>query len=230
MIATDLLTRDQLRAQLDEMARARYHHLHPFQLRMNAGELSPDEIRDWVLNRFYYQRTMPVKDAIVVSKLPGPQERRVWLQRIVEQDGSEDDPGGLELWLRLGDAVGLERSAMLDVSRLAPGARFAVDAYVNFCRKSSWQECVAASLTQIYAGDTIDERRSAFERHYRWIEPEGLEYFRRHGDHARRVSAAALDLLYAGLESRAAQEAAIAAFQLKCDVLWSLLDAIDAIR
>jgi len=230
MIATDLLTREQLRARLDELAQARYHHVHPFHLRMNAGELSADEVRDWVLNRFYYQRMMPVKDAVVLSKLPGPVERRAWLERIVEQDGTERDEGGLELWLRLGDAVGLERSVMSDPARLAPGTRFAVDAYVNFCRQATWQECVAASLTQIYAPDAMEDRRSAFEHHYRWIKPEGLEYFRRHGSHAHRASTSALDLLMPGLQTRAAQEAAVAAFRLKCDVLWSLLDAVDAIR
>ena len=36
----------------------RYHNLHPFHRRMDAGELSREELQRWVINRFYYQKSI----------------------------------------------------------------------------------------------------------------------------------------------------------------------------
>jgi pyrroloquinoline-quinone synthase len=213
--------------RLKATIRERYHDSHPFHQRMHAGSLTEDEVKHWIYNRFYYQRNLPAKDALIVAKLPDREARRRWLERIVEQDGRTADEGGLEDWLRLGQAAGLGRKAMLDDGRTVPGVRFAVDGYVSFCRENSWWEGVAASLTQLQVPELMDTRISAFEQHYRWVKTEGLAYFRRRRDVEPGHADHALSLVLEAADTRERQERALAAVRYKCDVLNGLLDALD---
>src|SRR5262249_12045457 len=194
---------------------------------MHEGGLNQAKFRGWILNRFYYQKNIRVKDALVLSKLPTREDRRKWLQRIIDHDGRQGNEGGIEAWLHLGEAAGLSRREMLDEQRILPGVRFAVDGYVNFCRLKPWREAVASSLTEIFAPDLVAKRIEVIERHYPWVKPEGLEYFRRRLNQAPRDVNHALDLVIRSARTRDDQENAIAALDFKCDVLWSVVDAIE---
>ena len=55
---------------------------------MDAGELTREELRRWVANRFYYQECIPIKDAAILSNCPEVEVRREWIQRIVDHDGT----------------------------------------------------------------------------------------------------------------------------------------------
>ncbi len=191
--ATDTAT-DEFVAALREHSR-RYHDQHPFHRRMNQGELGPEQIRCWVANRFCYQAAIPRKDAAIIANCPDREVRRRWLRRIVDHDGTADGEGGIEAWLRLGEAVGLTRREMEDQRHVVPGVRFAVDAYVTFARTRPWVEAVASSLTELFAPDLMAERLAAFERHYTWIDPQGLTYFRARLTQAPRDSAHALEVV-----------------------------------
>lgn len=204
-----------------------YHHQHPFHLRMNEGQSSPEEIRGWVANRFYYQANIPRKDAAILSNCPDRAVRRRWVQRIIDHDGTAEGDGGIESWLRLGDAVGLSRAEIEDERQLLPGVRFAVDAYVTFTRTRPWIEAVASSLTELFAPDLMTERLAAFERYYTWIDPEALAYFRTRIRQAPRDSEHGLELVRQHCVTPETQAAALAALSFKTDVLWSMLDAID---
>ena len=141
-----------------EMLRAhsrRYHDQHPFHVRMNAGLLGRRQIQGWVANRFYYQENIPRKDAAILSNCPDVEVRRRWIRRIVDHDGTAPGEGGIEAWLRLGEAAGLTREEITDHRHLVPGVRFAVDAYVNFTRTRPWVEAVASSLTELFAPDLM---------------------------------------------------------------------------
>ncbi|WP_299538079.1 pyrroloquinoline-quinone synthase PqqC [uncultured Streptomyces sp.] len=214
-------------AELRELARSRYHDAHPFNVRMHRGELSPDELRAWVANRFHYQTSIPVKDALILAKLPGPAMRRSWLRRIQDHDGIADGEGGIERWLRLGEAVGLERAEMESGRNVLPGVRFAVDGYVNFCRLAPVLEAVASSLTELCAPDIMTTRLETFPVHYPWIEESGLAYFRGRVPQGRRDGAEALAWVIDRARTREDQLRALSALAFKCDVLWSLLDAVE---
>jgi pyrroloquinoline-quinone synthase len=217
---------DEFVAALREQSR-RYHDQHPFHRRMNEGELGPEQIRCWVANRFAYQAAIPRKDAAILANCPDRQVRRRWIRRIHDHDGTADGEGGIEAWLRLGEAVGLGREEMEDQRHVVPGVRFAVDAYVTFARTRPWVEAVASSLTELFAPDLMAERLAAFERHYTWIDPQGLAYFRARLTQAPRDSAHALEVVTEHCRTPETQAAALAALSFKCDVLWSMLDAID---
>jgi pyrroloquinoline-quinone synthase len=206
---------------------SRYHDLHPFHVRMNNGELSREELQRWVANRYYYQRSIPLKDAAVLSNCPDADVRRVWIQRILDHDGSEAGSGGIESWLRLGEALGVGRDELESERRVLPGVRYAVDAYVNFCRARPWVEAVAASLTELFGPSAIRVRLEALERHYPWIDPAGLEYFRTRLEQAPRDAQYALDVVVERCRTRESQERAVAALAFKCDLLWAQLEAIE---
>lgn len=205
----------------------RYHDQHPFHVRMNTGRLSRRQIQGWVANRFYYQENIPRKDAAILANCPDRAVRRRWLRRIIDHDGVTGAEGGIESWLGLAEAVGLTRAEVLDERHVVPGVRFAVDAYVTFARTRPWVEAVASSLTELFAPDLMSERIAAFERYYPWIDREGLSYFRSRLHQAPRDAQHALELVTEHCRSTTDQQRAIAALSFKCDVLWSMLDAID---
>ncbi len=221
-----LLTPEELEAALRSQHR-RYHHLHPFHQRMNAGELTPEEVRGWVANRFYYQKSIPLKDAAILSNCPEVEVRREWIGRIIDHDGQTPGSGGIEAWLRLGEAVGLSRSQLKSEDYVLPGVRYAVDAYVNFCRSRPWIESVAASLTELFGPDAIRDRLLALEQHYPWIDPAGFEYFRVRLQQAPRDASYALNLVLERCRTIETQQRAIQALIFKCDLLWSQLEAIE---
>lgn len=205
----------------------RYHHLHPFHQRMNAGKLTLEEVRRWVANRFYYQKSIPLKDAAILANCPDHEVRRQWIQRIIDHDGRTQGEGGIEAWLRLGEAAGLSRAELLDERYVLPGVRYAVDAYVNFCRTKPWIEAVAASLTELFGPDAIRVRLAALEQHYQWIDPKGFDYFRVRLQQAPQDARYALNLVLHHCRTRSAQERAVQALAFKCDLLWAQLEAIE---
>jgi pyrroloquinoline-quinone synthase len=205
----------------------RYHNLHPFHRRMDAGELSREELQRWVTNRFYYQKCIPLKDAAILSNCPEVAVRREWIQRIIDHDGTSDEAGGIESWLRLGEALDVSRPHLESERGVLPAVRYAVDAYVNFARQRPWVEAVASSLTELFGPAAIRVRLEALERHYPWIDAAGLEYFRTRLVKAPRDADYALALTVERCRTREHQEAAIAALRFKTEMLWAQLDAIE---
>src|SRR6185437_3242425 len=205
----------------------RYHNLHPFHQRMDAGALTREELQRWVANRFYYQASIPLKDAAIMSNCPEVAIRREWIQRIIDHDGTAESDGGIESWLRLGEALGVSREKLASERGLLPGVRYAVDAYVNFARQRPWIEAVASSLTELFGPAAIRVRLAALERHYPWIDPAGLEYFRTRLVKAPRDADYALGLVVERCRTLDQQDAAVAALRFKTQVLWAQLDAIE---
>ena len=221
-------SRNEFTRRLRSVGSNRYHDQHPFHRLMNQGRLSPEAIRGWVANRFYYQQNIPIKDAAIVSNCPIREVRRLWLHRIVDHDGTSEGEGGIEAWLRLGEAAGLPRKELLDERHLLPGVRFAVDAYVTFARAKPWPIAVASSLTELFAPDLMAQRLAAFEKYYTWVKPWGFDYFRRRVVQAKVDSREGLNLTLTFCNTAPLQREAVRALSFKCDVLWSMLDVIRA--
>ncbi|PHR81085.1 MAG: pyrroloquinoline quinone biosynthesis protein C [Colwellia sp.] len=220
-------TREQFEQKLKDKGQL-YHIHHPFHIAMHKGECSEEEIRGWVANRFYYQVNIPIKDAAIMANCRDIKTRRLWIQRILDHDGNagEQTLGGIEAWLRLGEAVGLDRQDLLDEKFVLPGVRFAVDAYVNFARKASWQQAACSSLTEMFAPEIHQSRLDSWPQNYPWIKPEGLEYFQIRLSQARRDVNHGLQITLDHFTSREAQEEALNILQFKLDILWSMLDSM----
>jgi pyrroloquinoline-quinone synthase len=222
----DRWSEEEFLVKLQEVGAQGYHHLHPFHIRMNAGDLDRDSIRLWVANRFYYQRNIPRKDAAILANCPVREVRQKWIKRIIDHDGAAGQVGGIEKWIRLGIACNLAAEEIMDERHVRPGVRFAVDSYLNFAWTQPWPIAIASSLTEMFAPNLMTKRLDAFQKHYAWIASEGLDYFRARLTQAREDSEFALNLTLERCLDRTMQEAAIHALRFKCDVLWSMLDAL----
>jgi pyrroloquinoline-quinone synthase len=222
---SDAWSAAEFEAQLKARGRS-YHIHHPFNVMLNTGAASPEQIRGWVANRFYYQINIPIKDAAILSNCPDRAVRRSWVQRILDHDGYGEDPGGIESWLRLAVAVGLSRSTVEDLSQVLPGVRFAVDAYVNFARRAPWQEAVCSSLTELFAPEIHKQRLANWPTHYPWIDRAALEYFQSRVSLARRDVEFGLAFTLGYFTTPALQQRALEILQFKLDVLWQMSDAM----
>ena len=215
-------------AWLRREGESRYHDRHPFHALMHDGKLTKMQLQQWVLNRYYYQTRIPIKDAIILSKSEDPAFRRMWIQRIHDHDGSAPDEGGLALWLRLARGVGLDAEEVMSCRSVLPGVRFACDGYVELVRDRSLVEAVASSLTEFFAPDLMTQRVLAWERHYSWVSSDMLEYFRARVPRARRDSDQAMHFVVRHATTHALQEQCVAALIRKTEILWHLLDCLYA--
>lgn len=221
-----LLTPTEFEAAFRAIGAARYHNLHPFHKLLHAGRLDRRQVQAWALNRYIYQCRIPVKDAIIVSRLPTPELRATWRVRIEDHDGTDGSDGGIARWLRLTDGLGLPREDVVSERLALPGTIFAADAYVHFTRDRPVLEAVASSLTEMFAPTIIAERVQGMLAGYDFILKETLAYFGERMTQAPRDADFALGFCTAHARTREAQELCLKALEFKCSVLWSMLDAL----
>jgi pyrroloquinoline-quinone synthase len=226
----DVLDRAAFIERMREEGARRYHDRHPFHARMHAGTLTRDELRAWVVNRYYYQTRIPLKDALIVAKAEDREFRRTWIRRIHDQDGDDMREGGLAMWWQLAAALDIDRDALEQHREVLPGVRLACDSYVSFVREASLVEAVASSLTEWFAPDLMRDRIEAWEQHYPWIPSEALTYFRIRVPRARHDSDHALGFVLINASTRDLQDRCIAALVRKTEILWHLLDCIEMVK
>ena len=222
---SELLTAVELAARLRAVGEERYHHRHPFHLLMHEGKLTRGQLQAWALNRFYYQSRIPVKDALVLSRTNDAEFRRLWRKRLVDHDGERPGDGGIERWLKLAEATGLNRERVELGREVLPAVRYAVNAYLELVSRRSFLEAVASSLTEMFSRDLIALRMDALRKHYPWLEP-GLAYFEARLTQGPEDAKFALAWVTKHAGTRAEQELAIEALRAKCDILWAQLDAL----
>jgi pyrroloquinoline-quinone synthase len=219
------LTRAELEAALRTIGAERYHHRHPFHLLMHEGKLTRGQLQAWALNRYYYQSIIPIKDAIILSRAEDPAFRRAWRKRIVDHDGDGTRPGGIEKWIQLAKATGLDAERVASEKGILPGVRYAVNAYLDLVSKGTFLEAVASSLTEMFSRDLIALRVDRLRQHYPWLSG-GLTYFDGRLIQAPEDAQFALAWVSEFARTRAEQELALGALRAKCDILWAQLDAL----
>jgi pyrroloquinoline-quinone synthase len=219
------LTVEELRMRLRTVGEQRYHHKHPFHLLMHEGKLTRGQLQAWVLNRYYYQSRIPIKDAVILSRSDDPEFRRAWRKRVLDHDGDNDPEGGIERWIRLAKALGLPRERIVSCKEVLPGVRYAVDAYVDLVKNRSLLEAVASSLTELFSRDLITLRMDALRQHYPWLSG-GLEYFEVRLDQAPADAQFAFQFVAQHARTYEKQDKAIQALREKCEILWAQLDAL----
>jgi pyrroloquinoline-quinone synthase len=223
--AKALLSQSEVVARLKRIGEERYHHRHPFHLLMHEGKLTRGQLQAWALNRYCYQSRIPIKDAIILSRSDDMDFRRAWRKRIIDHDGEDGRPGGIEKWLRLAEATGLDRQKVARGEGVLPAVKYAVDAYVRWVTERSFLEAVASSLTELFAGTLITLRLDALNKHYPWLS-NGLSYFEARLSQAPADAEFALDWVLRHAQTPEQQELALGALRTKCDILWAQLDAI----
>lgn len=223
---SSVLTRGELEARLREIGEKRYHILHPFHRMLHTGKCSKGQVEAWALNRYYYQAMIPLKDASLIGRCEDQVLRREWRKRLEDHDGDDERPGGIERWLKLTDGLGLDRADVMSTRLLLPATRFAVQAYVHYVRERSMLEAVASCLTELFSPQIITERMSGMLANYDYVTPEILSYFDKRPPQAERDATFALDWVKQHARTAEQQQAVMDTLIFKCDVLWSMMDAL----
>src|SRR6266545_2146300 len=174
---------EELEAALRQIGAMRYHNLHPFHRLLHGGKLNKGQVQAWALNRYYYQSTIPIKDAVVISRFRDRGIRREWRHRLEDHDGD------------------------LSTEGIPPATRFAVDAYVHFVRDRAPLEAIASSLTELFAPKLHEERISGMLAHYDFVNPDIMSYFSRRLTQAPRDANFALDYVKKHATTPAEREA-----------------------
>ncbi|MEM6934008.1 MAG: pyrroloquinoline-quinone synthase PqqC [Pseudomonadota bacterium] len=223
------LTPDALETALRRIGETQYHHLHPFHKRLHSGGCSIDEVRAWALNRYCYQRIIPHKDSIILSRLESTELRRIWRQRILDHDGEIGDApeGGLRRWLALTDGLGLDRQYVTSMEGALPSIRFACNAYLSYVSTGTELQMIASSLTEMFSPMIIGQRVAGMLKHYDFISEDILRYFNHRLSEAPRDADFALEYVKTHAVTEATQTAALKALEFKCGMLWAQLDAIE---
>ncbi len=202
---------DELEAMLRHIGATRYHNLHPFHRLLHGGKLNKGQVQAWALNRYFYQSTIPLKDAMVISRFRDRATRIEWRHRIEDHDGDIGSEGGIERWLKLTEGLGLDSAYVESTEGILPATRFAVEAYVHFCRDKTPLEAIASSLTELFAPNLHEERISGMLQHYDFVNPDIMSYFSR-----RLTQAPARRGLRAGIRQGAREDARRARGGLQC--------------
>jgi coenzyme PQQ biosynthesis protein C len=223
---TTLLTPDELEAKLRDIGARRYHRQHPFHHMMYNGECTRGQLRAWALNRYCYQAMIPVKDASLIARCHDSDLRREWRSRLADHDGNAPGEGGIARWLKLTDGLGLDREYVTSLQGVLPATRFAVEAYVHFVAEKTLLEAVASSLTELFSPTIIGERMEGMLKHYAFVSEATMAYFSARPPQARRDSDFALAYVKQNARTPEQQLLVLKALEFKCDVLWSMLDAL----
>ncbi|MCH8836130.1 MAG: pyrroloquinoline-quinone synthase PqqC, partial [Proteobacteria bacterium] len=198
------MSADELERRLRAIGAERYHDRHPFHTLLHGGRLDKGQVQAWVLNRYYYQSRIPMKDAALISRVEDPALRREWRGRIVDHDGSGPGDGGIERWLVLAEGVGLDRAYVMSTAGVLAATRFAVDAYVRFVRERPLVEAVASSLTELFAPAIHRERIAGLLEHYDFANEKTMAYFNRRLEEAPKDVKFGLD--YVRREARTPEQ------------------------
>ncbi len=221
-----LMTPAELEAAIRAVGAERYHDKHLFHRLLHGGGLNKGQVQAWALNRYCYQAAVPRKDAALISRVHDCELRREWTHRLLDHDGSEGEEGGIERWLVLTEALGLDRAYVISMQGALPATRFAVEAYVDFVRQRTLLEAVASSLTELFAPSIHRERVAGMLENYDFIDERAVRYFRRRLDQANRDADFALAYVKRHAETPQEQMAVVDAVRFKCNVLWAQLDAL----
>ena len=219
-------TREAFEARLHQIGAERYHDKHPFHHLLHSGGCTIDQVRAWVINRYYYQSRIPMKDAAFLSRVEDHRLRRIWRHRIEDHDGTTDGTGGIERWLKLAAGVGLDPEYVRSARGVLPATRFAVDAYVRFVRDQPLLPAVASSLTELFAPKIHKDRIAGLLKNYDFANDETISYFQHRLSEAPRDVAFGLEWVLDHAISQTEQDAAADALIFKTEVLWSQLDAL----
>lgn len=215
-------------ARLRRIGAERYHDKHPFHQMLHSGGCTLDQVRAWVINRYYYQSRIPMKDAAFLSRVTDPALRRIWRSRIEDHDGTDTREGGIARWLRLAQGIGLDPDYVASAEGVLPATRFAVDAYVRFVRDEPLLAAVASSLTELFAPAIHEQRIAGLLKHYDFATPETISYFQHRLTEAPKDVAFGLGWVLDHAQTPDQQDMAAAALTFKTEVLWAQLDALSS--
>jgi pyrroloquinoline-quinone synthase len=108
-----------------------------------------------------------------------------------------------------------------------PGIRAALEMYVTLVQQSHWAVAIGTGLVFEGGGPKrMREEREALERHYPWIPPESLDFFRAHEYHDKGHGDMVTDVIKRHCMEVHLQKEMREAVEQRADIMWLQNDCI----
>jgi pyrroloquinoline-quinone synthase len=208
---------------IDAMLRERHLLKHPFYTAWSAGELPLETLREYAGQYFQFESNFPRFVGATYSHLTRPQDRRVLLENMVDEEGRS--PTHPELWLDFAAGIGVSRRSV-ERARPLGATEGLLDCYERLTQRGP-----ETGLAALYAYESIfpeiaAEKSRGLRAHYGVTAKPAHEFFRIHTEADVEHSKAEASILSGMMaHSPAARKAALLASRQAIGAWWSFLDA-----
>ena len=202
----------------------RFPSQHPFMKLFYEGKLTKQQMQGWAVNRYYFHRSIPSKEAAIVANCPD-HVRKFWAEKLMEEDGTDGKPSHPDLWLRFCEDLGLQRNEVKK-AEILPAVRMAVDGYLNLARYRPWKVGVGASLTEFSVPKRMEKMIAAFQAHYPYVTEEGMSFFKEHMIADMEHGQLTIDLIKENCETPQDESEVKEGYFYKIDMHRVILDAV----
>jgi pyrroloquinoline-quinone synthase len=145
------MTADQLIDDLVGGRRPRNQE-RPLRALIVKGLLTKAQVQMWVKQLHYYRVNVPRKELYILANCPLKEVRMERVKKYLEEEDDRVTGGKVgphsELWLKLGEGLGIPREEMEDFRDLSAEYRLLVDSWVAYARDHSWLEGAAMSFDE----------------------------------------------------------------------------------
>lgn len=210
-------------ARIDRLLAERHLLKHPFYVAWSNGELPLSTLRSYAGQYFHFESNFPRFVGAAYAQLRRPEDRRLLLENLVDEEGRS--PTHPELWLDFAAGIGASRRAI----RRAPPAA-ATSALLD-CYERQAKRGAGPALSSLYAYESIfpevaAEKSRGLRANYGIRDRATHEFFRVHTGADVEHSRAERGILAAELRRfPSAAPATFAAARETIGAWWSFLDA-----
>jgi pyrroloquinoline-quinone synthase len=162
---------------IDAHVAQRHLLTHPFYQAWTAGTLPREALLDYAGQYYAFESRLPGLLRSLAARMESPAAREALLANAWDEEHGAHP----ELWLRFGEALGLERSQIVG-ARLNPTTQALVDTYVEAAERAP----TAGGVAAIYAYESqlpavAEAKIAGLEAHYGFgARREGLAFFEVH--------------------------------------------------
>jgi pyrroloquinoline-quinone synthase len=215
-----------LKNQIEKLIENKAIWHHPFMKLLYSGKLSPHQMKVWIINRYYFLKFVPVKDAIIMSKCTDLGLRKLWLSRLARRVGIGGYLGDVQGWEMFAEAAGVSRRELKDSKIVLPEVRKAVKSYLDFVRSVNWLYAMSASIAEAMFIEELPRRLKSLIEMYEWIEPSGLEFFFQRLTYLNEEINLLSDAINKKIHSVKQLNNCIRAIIFNCNLQWTMLNSI----
>lgn len=223
-MAKTKFTGEQLCDRLDEIIAERSLLKHPFYQIWQRGELTMEVLKGYACQYYQHVLAFPKYVSGTHANCDSLADRQGLLENLVEEEqGANNHP---ELWLRFGEALGLDRSDMTDVEPL-PETTELDDTFRRITKDSSFVSGIAALYAyESQVPEVAGTKMDGLKQFYGINTPDALRFFVVH--HALDVehSRVTRDMVARYADTPEKQQEAIQAVEESSDALLKFLDGV----
>jgi pyrroloquinoline-quinone synthase len=195
---------------------------HPFYQRWQAGEMTLGELKGYTCQYYQHVLAFPRYVSGTHANCDDLADRQELLENLrEEEEGPNNHP---ELWLRFGEAIGLQREDMTGAEPL-PETTALDESFRRITKDSPF----IAGIASLYAYESqvpevAGTKMEGLKRYYGVDSPDGLRFFVVHHSLDVEHSAVTRNMVARYAEAPGAEESAVGAVEEACDALWGFLD------